>query len=185
MQDQWLVKVHGHLALPLKDNYLEELESLTKIIIIGTDSCPKMTGHKGGTHAILEAWLLRALFRVLCILHTLEVLWRTFFKTVDGKSSSATKLKGPVGKTLNDPNLRFEKIQEFEPITVDEDLFVPADVVDRLSYDQKILYHLIKAVTTGPEYFVEHQWLRTAALGTFNEARWVTLLNALLRNSGG
>ena len=61
---------------------LEEYESLLKIKIIGTDSCPKMTGHKGGSHALLEARLGRALFRILCMLHTLEVLWKCFFHTV-------------------------------------------------------------------------------------------------------
>ena len=63
---------------------------------------------------------------------------------------------------------------------MDELLNVPEKVVNGLSYDQKICYHLLQAAVQGPEYFEKHPWLRTAALGKMNEARWVTLLNALL-----
>ena len=160
---------------------LEEYESLCRVIIIGTYSCSKMTGRQGGTHAMLEDKLKRPLFRMLCILHILESLWKRFFRLVDGKSSSPTNLTGEVGKTLSDPDLRFEKVQDFEPITVDELLIIPEEVVDGLSYDQKVCYHLIQAVVQGPEYFDTHKWLLTAALGKLFEARWVTLLNALLR----
>ncbi len=101
---------------------------------------------------------------------------------VDGKSSGPTSLTGPVRKTLNDPNLRLKDIEDFKPIQVDKEfLTLPERVVNRLSYDQKICYHLIQAVITGPEYFDRFPFLRTASLGKLHEARWVTLLNAVLR----
>ena len=81
-------------------NVLEEYDSLLKIRIIGTDSCNKMTGGELGTHAFLEYLLKRPLFRICCILHIMESLWKRFFRLVDGESSSSTQLTGEVGKTL-------------------------------------------------------------------------------------
>ena len=160
---------------------MEEYDSLLKIRIIGTDSCNKMTGGELGTHAFLEYLLKRPLFRICCILHIMESLWKRFFRLVDGESRSPTQLTGEVGKTLDNLNLRFTTIEDYETIKVDELLNVPEKVVNGLSYDQKICYHLLQAAVQGPEYFEKHPWLRTAALGKMNEARWVTLLNALLR----
>ena len=90
-------------------------------------------------------------------------------------------MTGPIGKKLDDPNLRFKDI-EFTQLQVDKEfLTLPEKVVNGLSYDQKICYHLIQAVITGPEYFDRFPFLRTASLGKLHEARWVTLLNAVLR----
>ena len=160
----------------------KEYESVEKVQIVGSDSCNKMSGVDGGTQALLKQKFGRPLQRIFCILHILETVWKRFFKMVDGESSSPTSLTGTVGKTLNNPNLRFEDIKDFEPVQVDKEFFtLPERVVNGLSYDQKICYHLMQAAIHGPAYFDKHPWLRTAALGKFHEAHWVTLLNALLR----
>ncbi len=58
------------------------------------------------------------------------------------ESSSPTSLTGTVGKTLNDLNLRFEDIKDFESVQVDKEFFtLPERVVKGLSYDQKICYY--------------------------------------------
>ena len=103
-----------------------------------------------GTHAFLEYLLKWPLFRICCILHIMESLWKRFFRLVDGESRSPTQLTGEVGKTLNNPNLRFKTFLDYETIKVDELLNVPEKVVNGLSYDQKICYHLLQAAVQGP-----------------------------------
>ena len=150
---------------------VKEYDSLKKLKVVGSDSTNKMSGLDGGTQTLLEQKLKRSLQRIFCLLHILETVWKRF-KMVDGKSSSPMNLTGPIGKKLNDPNLRFKGI-EFTLLQVDKEfLILPEKVVNGLSYDQKICYHLIQAVITGPEYFDNFPFLRTASLGKLHDARW-------------
>ncbi len=59
---------------------LEELGFKKALQIFASDSCNKMSGHRGGTAACLEEMLERALQRIYCFLHTCDVLGKRYFK---------------------------------------------------------------------------------------------------------
>ena len=65
---------------------LVERNSVDSLDIIGSDTCPKNTGQWGGVGAELEKLLRRALQRVLCFKHFLEVLWHYFFRHVENSA---------------------------------------------------------------------------------------------------
>ncbi len=163
---------------------LEKQESEHSVKVVGSDSCAKNTGAYAGVAACLELGLGRPLQRVLCLKHTIELVWHRFFKKVDGKTKGPTTLDGPIGKKICNNFFYYEPIVDFKPINLTRSLpKLSLDVVKKMSEDQKYLYRIAQAVMTGSEYFqVEGQRsLATASPGKFHNARWITLANRILR----
>ena len=74
----------------------------------------------------MEELLSRPLQRVLCLKHTIEVVWHKFFKAVDGKSSSPTTLTGPIGKRLCNETFYRETVVNFSRMRPKKLLFSSA-----------------------------------------------------------
>ena len=80
---------------------LEKQQSRDTVKVIGSDSCSKKTGWDNGVHACVEEELGRPLQRVLCLKHTIEIIWHKYFIVLDGETSSPTTLTGPIGKVVS------------------------------------------------------------------------------------
>ena len=130
----------------------------------------------------MELGLGRPLQCILCLKHTIELVWHRFFKVVDGKTKGPATLEGPIGKKICNNFFYYEPIVNFKPIELTRSLpKLSVDVVKKMSEDQKYLYKIMQAVMTGSEYFqVEGQRsLATASPGKFHNARWITLANRI------
>ena len=93
-----VVEVGDAPTLAIKLYYvLEERDSVLTVRILGSDSCPKNTGHLGGVVAELEKLLQQELQRILFLKHTVKV----HFKFLDRDTHSADSFKGPIGKELS------------------------------------------------------------------------------------
>ena len=97
---------------------LEEYNSLMKIKILSSDSTPKISGPLGGTAAILEEKIGRALQRIYCILHTIDLIGKGFFTMIDGGTSGPGERAGPLGKKLTKTrctSLQLWTLSQFQP----------------------------------------------------------------------
>ena len=114
--------------------------------MVGSDSCNKNSGYMSGVHATLERKLKRALQRVLCLKHTVEVIWHHFFKLVDGETSGPTTLSGTVGKMLTNNHLYTESIVNFKPVRGGAMPKLSDEVVNSMSSDQAYLYRIVQVM---------------------------------------
>ena len=163
--------------------FLDEYNSLEKLRILGSDSCRKNSGREGGVDALLEEMCGRPFQRIFCILHTIDLIAKKFFDLVDGKTSGPTSRTGPVGKCLNDEDLRFTQIAQFKPVPCFMEP-LPDEVVKDLSNDYLYSYNLTQAVAEGPSFFTQkkNQKFITASPGKFHQARWLTGQNRIQRD---
>lgn len=148
--------------------------NLEEVSCVGCDGTPTNTGWKGGVIKYLEDYLKRPLQWCVCMLHTNELPLRHLFMSLDGSTSGPKEYSGPIGKQLN--------VCESKPlvsfcVVAGNLLELPDDIVKELSTDQKYLYEMCHAVTTGscsPE-------LASRQPGKMAHSRWLTTANRILR----
>ena len=162
-------------ALALHE-WMVNLQVDKTVEVLGGDSTNPMSGWKGGAIAWLERMLGRKVFWVICMLHTNELLLRHLIENLDGKTSSKDGFTGPIGKLLSQVNT-MERNFNFKVIPGLEDLlFIPQDIVERMSSDSSIFYQLGIAVRTGKL----SQELASKKCGNLVHSRWLTTGEALL-----
>ncbi|KAE8743708.1 hypothetical protein FOCC_FOCC009659 [Frankliniella occidentalis] len=137
----------------------------------GCDGTSYNTGADAGVLACLERELQRPLQRNLCLLHANELPSRRLVETLDGPTSGPMKFTGPIGKLLE----RCEEmaVVRFQRIPVD----LPPLDVEILSWEQKHLYNLCQAISTGncpPEVAAKN-------CGKLYHGRWTTTNSRVLR----
>jgi len=149
--------------------------NLDSVICIGCDGTATNTGWKGGVIQYFEEYLERPLQWCICMLHANELPLRHLFLTLDGCTSGPREYSGPIGKQLagceNQTTLSFCTVAGNLPA-------LPKNVVDELSADQKYLYEICQAVSTGsctPE-------LANRQPGKMTHSRWLTSANRILRH---
>ena len=111
--------------------------------VAGCDGTNTNTEWKGGILRGFEEYLGRAVQRVICLLHFVELPLRHLFLHLDGDTSGPKTFSGPIGKLLaapfNSPIVNFERI----------DCVIPdVDKAD-LSKDQKYLLKISNAIKYG------------------------------------
>lgn len=111
--------------------------------------------------------------RSICMLHLSELPLRHIIKKLDGATSDAKKLTGPIGKHLD--SCEKLKVTNFEAIYSD-DMPVLKDT-SGLSTDQKYLYDMVHSVQAG----VVSNILANKKPGELNHARFLTLASRVLR----
>lgn len=148
--------------------------NLDSIIWVGCDGTATNTGWRGGVIQYLENYLERPLQWCICMLHANELPLRHLFMTLDGCTTGPKEYSGPIGKQLagceNTTTVDFCAVASNIPK-------LPKNVVDELSTDQKYLYELCHAVSTGfctPE-------LANRQPGKMVHSRWLTTANRILR----
>ena len=161
---------------------LQKQRSNETVKVIGSDSCSKNTGHEKGAQACVEEQLGRPLQRVLCLKHTIEIVWHKFFKSIDGKSSSPTTLTGPIGKWLCNETFYCENVVNFARMRPKKPFVkLSKEVIAKMSANQAYLYRIVQAIINGSKQFQVDKGLLTASPGKFHNARWMTLANRILR----
>lgn len=146
------------------------------ISAVGCDSTNTNTGCKAGVIRQIELGLQHPVNWFICMLHTNELPLRHLFKTLDGSTSGPLSFSGPIGSELK--HCEEKSIVNFENIACYHDMpELSEDVLDDLSCDQKYLYEIIKAITTG----IVPQDLSERKPGPLNHARWLTLANRVCR----
>ena len=155
---------------------LEKFDSLESLQILQGDSTNTNTGWRGGSHALLEKLLGRKLFWGICNIHTLELKLKHLIASIDGPTCSDTGFTGPVCSLLSKVNeMLFNP--SFKAMPGGEDIIeIPAEVVARMSTDQKVCYKLVEAVKSGhlPPNMQEMQ------CGPLSHARWLTTGESIL-----
>ena len=161
---------------------LGKQDSKETVKVIGTDSCSKNTGHEKGVQACVEEELERPLQRVLCLKHTIEVVWRKYFKSIDGMSSSPTTLTGPIGKKLCNQTFYRQNVVNFARMRPKKPFVkLSIEVISKMSADQAYLYRIVQCIINGSKQFTVDRGLLTASPGKFHNACWLTLANRILR----
>lgn len=152
--------------------FLEKKADFSSLIAIGCDGTVVNTGKKNGAIRMLELYLKRPLQWLICLFHANELPLRHLLQHLDGPTSGPRGYSGPIGKALqaseNSPATTFLTIPS-------ENL--PALVPDDLSSDQKYLWDICQAVTTG----VCSESLAQRNPGKLSHSRWLTAANRILR----
>ena len=144
-----------------------------QIVMIGCNSTVVNTGINGGVVQLLEKSVKKPIHWFICLLDINELPLRHLFSYLDGPTTGPRAFSGTIGKALQtcDKNL----VVCFEPIEAREPLrFID---VDDLSTDQKYLYAVCFAVTSGQF----HDDLEYKNHRNICQARWLTLASRVLR----
>lgn len=153
-------------------NYLKSKSvQLSEISVVGCDGTVVNTGSKGGVIRLMEEELKKSLQWFVCLLHLNELPLRHLLLRLDGKTTGPKCFSGPIGSELQKcetiPIVQFTAIPTTLPETSRNDL----------STDQKYLYDIMKAVSTG----VFSSDLSNMEPGPLNHSRWLTTANRILR----
>ena len=170
-----LVKPAKKIALGVYD-WIHSHGAKESIQVIGGDSTNTITGWIGGALTHLEKLLGHKCMWIVCMIHLNELPLRHLIETLDGKTCSANKFKGEIGKLL--PKVNELPINyKFKPLPGGEDLIdLPDDIVKSLSTDQHNCYLLVKAIKSSNL----SRDLANKKGGPINHARWLTTGQALL-----
>lgn len=145
--------------------------SMDGLVAIGCDGTNVNVGKYGGIIRMLEKRLGRPLQWIICLLHMNELPFRHLFEHIDGTTSGPRTYSGSIGKELE--NCEKQPIVDFQPIPTD----LPELSAEEISTDQKYLYKIVQAVSTGT--FPND--LANKSPGKMSHARWLTRANRILR----
>lgn len=163
------------IALGLYD-WLESHDAQKSLQVIGGDSTNTITGWQGGAIAHLEKLLGQKCMWLICMIHLNELPLRHLIENMDGKTLSADKFKGEIGKLLPKVD-QFSINYNFKALPDEDDLIhLPEDIVKTLSTDQQNCYLLVKAIKSG----ILPKDLANKKGGPINHSRWLTTAQAIL-----
>ena len=143
-----------------------------KLIIIGTDGTPSMTGIKSGLIASLEKLLGRPLQWAICLLHLNELPLRHVFQMLDGTTTGCQSFAGSIGKTITGKVSTWQ-VTSFKKIENDDFPTISNFVLETLSTDHKICQAVISGELSED--------LELLQVGKLSHARWLTLGCRVLR----
>jgi hypothetical protein len=144
---------------------------LKELTVVGCDGTAVNTGRIGGVIRLLELKVKRPLQWLVCLLHANELPLRHLFQSLDGATTGPHGFAGTLGKALHKCDEL--PVVEYRPVETDLPHVDPRD----LSTDQRYLYEITQAVSTG-------DCSRDLSLrnpGALNHSRWLTTANRLLR----
>lgn len=162
-------------AKGIKDTIINHLKSksveLSEIAVIGCDGTVLNTGFKGGVIRLMEEELNRPLQWFICQLHSNELPLRHLLLHLDGKTTGPKCFSGTIGTQLQ--NCHTKPIVKFTVIPT----ILPEISKTDLSTDQKYLYDVMTAISTG----IFPSDLANMEPGPLNHSRWLTTANRILR----
>ncbi|KAJ2945333.1 hypothetical protein O0L34_g9424 [Tuta absoluta] len=147
---------------------------LRLIKCIGCDGTATNTGWKSGAIRLTELKLGRPLQWFICQLHANELPLRHLFSRLDGGTSGPRGYSGPIGQALE--TCESLPIQNYANVAGNK-TDLQHDVVKTLSTDQKYLYDICEAVSSG----VCSVELANRQPGKMAHSRWLTTANRILR----
>lgn len=149
----------------------EKTVDLKKLKAIGCDGTAANTGTSNGVITLFENKIQQPLQAVVCLLHLNELPFRKIMVALDGPTSGPNTFSGPIGKQL----LSCQNLDVVNFVAIESD--IPEVDLKELSTDQKYLYEISKAVSTG----TCTEELARRNPGNISHARWLTLANRILR----
>ena len=168
------------VAKAIFDFFKDRDTDTSKLSIIFTDGCSKMTGWKTGAVSELEELLSKPLQRFVCILHHAELPFSHLFTHYDGPTLGPETFSGPIGKSICEdvwklPLVDFEVMDNPQLLQALES--IPAEVFSDLSKDHQYLLKMLEGVLTGN---LPEQWCNMKA-GPIVHSRWTNPQSRLLR----
>jgi len=142
------------------------------IVALGCDGAAVNTGAVKGVVHLLEKEFGRPLQRLVCLLHFNELPLRHLMQKTDGVTSGPKAFTGVIGKAL--ATCEQLPVIKYNPISFDN---CPSLHDVELSNDQKYLYDMCTAVSTGNC----SESLAVMKPGPLVHSRWLTTANRLLR----
>lgn len=162
-------------AKTIKNSILAYLKSksvkLNEIAVVGCDGTAVNTGFKGGIIRLIEEELSKPLQWFICQLHSNELPLRHLLLHLDGTTTGPKCFAGVIGSCLQ--KCETKPIVEFKVIQTT----LPEITRDDLSTDQKYLYDVMTAISTG----IFSSKLANIEPGPLNHSRWLTTANRILR----
>ena len=154
----------------------KDIDSIDEIILLCCDGTNVNTGWRNGILFNLQCMLGHDCQIVVCMLHGNELPFRAIFHHYDGTTSGPSSFSGPIGKQLKE-ELSSREVSEFQAIPFSEFPILGDEVIEDLSWDQKLLYKYCWAVISGTCS------ADTALLepGPVFHSRWLTLWSRILR----
>ena len=161
------------IAQGLRDMILDEYQiDINELCYIGSDGAAVCTGtsadeDKGGTNKWFEIFIGKALQWLICILHTIEIVFKALFEAINGKSDSPNYIKsGELGFAISkkdglqrktDRNGKFI-IENFKCIETPLEEITNEEVFKKICHnsDLSYAYRLHFGVTKGPTYIREN-----------------------------
>ena len=159
--------------------FLEDVNQLENVKIIGGDSTNSNTGWKNGSIHLIEAAKKEKVLWDICLLHINELSLRHLMKDQGMETSGANSFTGELGDLVKDEVHLYEVNNNFEILDFGCELReLPEEVIADLSTDQKYLYQIVKMIITGE---LDHDVLKQV-IGPVNHSRWLTTGNRLARS---
>lgn len=122
-----------------------------EILAVLTDGENGNSGGKGHPHGgsigKLERHINRPVLRIICLLHTTEIFFKTFFEMLDGGTKGNKEFGGELGKAMSDDEA-LRTIGEFEEYG-DYDLSLEGQEEHEISKDARTLFELAMSVREG------------------------------------
>lgn len=150
-------------------SFLERRNMLKDLMALGSDGENNNVGTAdGGINQHIEAIIKRPVHWFVCLLHANELPLKNLICKLDGPTTSAKTLSGPIGKKImNIANANIVRYQKFDGAAL---LTLPDQVYKKLSNDQKYLFRIVNALISGK--FPES--LQRLKVGPYNQSRWLT-----------
>lgn len=155
---------------------------LDSLVAVGSDGAAVNVGPDNGIIKHIESYIQRAVHRIICILHLLELILGAVIKYYIGDTKAPNKYKNTISADLE--NCEKMEIVQFEAIKLN---MMPQPIIDdhgdstfdwtRVTGDQKLLLQLSRAVSCGnvsPE-------LARRTIGEISEIRWTIYACRFLR----
>lgn len=153
-------------------NYLRKKSvKLDEIVVVGCDGTVVNTGFKGGVVRLMEEELNKPLQWFVCQLHSNELPLRHLLLHLDGKTTGPKCFSGAIGFELQ----KCESMPIVQFTTIPS--ILPEVTKNELSTDQKYLYDVMTAISTG----IFSPDLANITPGPLNHSRWLTTANRILR----
>lgn len=160
----------------MQEFFVDNSISLESLIAIGCDGASTNTGVDNGIITKFENYLNRSLHWIVCILHLIDLILRAVATFYYGDTIGPGKYFGKINEDLS--NCHTFDIVKFTKVALNN---MPHSVESfdksSLNTDQKYLYEISKAVSTGN--LTEH--LMNCKPGDLYDPRWTTLASRVLR----
>lgn len=146
------------------------------VYAVGCDGTNANTGPMGGAIKLLETHLGKPVHWFVCLLHANELPLRHLIIKMDGDTTGPNAWKGPIGQAITKDVWKKEIVQ-FEKIEFKCDIDNIDSVSASYSADQKYLFNMCKAISTGHV----SESLAKQTIDEVSHSRWHTTGGRVLR----
>lgn len=162
----------------MRDFFVENEINLSILIAIGSDGASTNTGFSNGIITKFESYLNRPLHWIVCLLHLIDLILRAVVALYYGDTIGPGKYFGRINDDLS--NCHTLSIVAFTKVclkNMPEECSLNSFDYSRLNKDQRLLYTLSQAVSTGkvPDHLAD------CKPGDLSDPRWTTLASRFLR----